>query len=44
MQKLFDQGSHVAALELQQRMIAPNRAVTATYGVAGLKAAMVMVC
>lgn len=44
MHKLFEQGSHAAALELQQRMIAPNRAVTATYGVPGLKAAMAMVC
>jgi len=37
------QGKHLAAKELQLRLIAPNTAVTARFGVAGLKAAMAMV-
>lgn len=39
---LFFSSYVVASLALQQKMIAPNRAVTATYGVSGLKAAMLM--
>jgi len=42
-QRLFEEGRFKESLALQQRMIAPNRAVTATYGVSGLKAAMKMV-
>jgi 4-hydroxy-2-oxoglutarate aldolase len=36
-------GDLVQARELQHRMMAPNRAVTAQFGVPGLKAAMEMV-
>jgi 4-hydroxy-2-oxoglutarate aldolase len=39
---LFRQGRHAEARELQLRMIAPNNAVTARFGVPGLKAAMEM--
>jgi len=42
-QRLFEAGNFKESLSLQQRMIAPNRAVTATYGVSGLKAAMQLV-
>lgn len=41
-QKLIENGKLNEALELQQRMIPVNKAVTAKYGVAGLKAAMDM--
>lgn len=37
---LYEQGKHDEALELQQKLIAPNTAVTRKYGVAGLKQAM----
>ncbi len=40
---LFQHGKHEDAKELQLRMIAPNTAVTAQFGVPGLKAAMEMV-
>ncbi len=40
---LFRHGKHEDARELQLRMIAPNTAVTARFGVPGLKAAMEMV-
>ncbi len=40
---LYRHGKHEEARQLQLRMIAPNSAVTARYGVAGLKAAMEMV-
>lgn len=39
---LFDGGEIQKSLELQQRMLPVNKAVTATYGVPGLKAAMDM--
>jgi 4-hydroxy-2-oxoglutarate aldolase len=39
----FHQGRHTEAKELQLRLIAANAAVTARFGVAGLKAAMDMV-
>jgi 4-hydroxy-2-oxoglutarate aldolase len=39
----FHQGRHAEAKELQLRLIAANDAVTARFGVAGLKAAMEMV-
>jgi 4-hydroxy-2-oxoglutarate aldolase len=39
----FRQGRHADAKELQLRLIAPNDAVTARFGVAGLKAAMELV-
>lgn len=39
----FTHGKHEDAKELQLRMIAPNTAVTARFGVPGLKAAMEMV-
>ncbi len=35
--RLFERGEHQKASELQTRMLAVNRAVTETYGVAGLK-------
>jgi 4-hydroxy-2-oxoglutarate aldolase len=38
----FNQGKHEDARELQLRMIAPNSAVTARFGVPGLKAALDM--
>lgn len=41
-QSLFDQGKHAQARDLQLRMIVPNGAVTARFGVPGLKAAMDM--
>jgi len=40
---LFHQGRHAEAKELQLRLISPNDAVTARFGVAGLKAAMEMI-
>ena len=39
-QRLFSENKNAEALELQNKMIPVNRAVTARYGVAGLKAAM----
>jgi 4-hydroxy-2-oxoglutarate aldolase len=39
-QKFVEEGNHKEALELQRRMLPVNKAVTAKYGVAGLKAAM----
>jgi len=39
---LFQHGKHEDAKDLQLRMIAPNTAVTAQFGVPGLKAAMEM--
>jgi len=39
---LFTHGKHEDARELQQRMIPPNTAVTARFGVPGLKAALDM--
>lgn len=39
---LFKHGKHEDARELQQRMIPPNTAVTARFGVPGLKAALDM--
>lgn len=41
-QKLVEKGNLNEALEIQQRMIPVNKAVTSKYGVAGLKAAMDM--
>lgn len=41
-QKLVEDGKHTGALELQKRMLPVNKAITAKYGVAGLKAAMDM--
>ncbi len=41
--RLFEQGDHASALALQQRMLAPNAAVTTRFGIAGLKAAMDMI-
>ncbi len=41
-QRLIENGKLNEALQLQQRMIPVNKAVTAKYGVAGLKAAMDM--
>jgi 4-hydroxy-2-oxoglutarate aldolase len=38
--KLISEGNHKEAIELQNRMIPLNRAVTTKFGVAGLKAAM----
>ena len=38
--QLFQQGRHAEAKDLQLRVIAANGAVTARFGVAGLKAAM----
>ena len=38
----FQQGKHEEARALQQRMIPPNAAVTASFGVPGLKAALDM--
>jgi 4-hydroxy-2-oxoglutarate aldolase len=40
---LFKQGKHEETKQLQLKMIAPNSAVTAGFGVPGLKAAMEMV-
>ncbi|MFA7228331.1 MAG: dihydrodipicolinate synthase family protein [Melioribacteraceae bacterium] len=41
-QKLAESGKHKEALDLQKRMLPVNKAITARYGVAGLKAAMDM--
>lgn len=41
-QKLVEEGNHTEALKLQQRMLPVNKAITAKYGVAGLKAALDM--
>lgn len=41
-QKYVEEGKHTEALELQKRMLPVNKAITAKYGVAGLKAAMDM--
>ena len=41
-QKLVEEGNHSEALKLQQRMLPVNKAITAKYGVAGLKAALDM--
>jgi 4-hydroxy-2-oxoglutarate aldolase len=41
-QKFVEEGKHKEALELQKRMLPVNKAITAKYGVAGLKAAMDM--
>lgn len=38
--RLFHAGEHEAARALQARMLAPNAAVTSTYGIPGLKVAM----
>ncbi len=38
--KLVEEGKHPEALELQKRMLPVNKAITAKFGVAGLKAAM----
>jgi 4-hydroxy-2-oxoglutarate aldolase len=42
LEELFRRGKAEEARKLQLRLIAPNNAVTAKYGVAGLKAAMDM--
>ncbi len=39
-QKYFEEENYSAAQQLQMRMLAPNKAITAKYGVPGLKAAM----
>ncbi len=39
-QKYIEEGKHAEALEIQRKMLPVNKAVTAKYGVAGLKAAM----
>ena len=41
-QKFVEDGKHNDALELQKRMLPVNKAITAKYGIAGLKAAMDM--
>ncbi|RJQ64083.1 MAG: dihydrodipicolinate synthase family protein [Stygiobacter sp.] len=41
-QKLVEEGNHSDALKLQQKMLPVNKAITAKYGVAGLKAALDM--
>jgi 4-hydroxy-2-oxoglutarate aldolase len=41
-QKYTEEGKHNEALELQKKMLPVNKAITAKYGVAGLKAAMDM--
>ncbi len=41
-QKFVEDGKHTEALELQKKMLPVNKAITAKYGVAGLKAAMDM--
>lgn len=41
-QNFVDAGKHNEALELQKRMLPVNKAITAKYGVSGLKAAMDM--
>jgi len=42
LQKFVEDGKHTEALELQKKMLPVNKAITAKYGVAGLKAAMDM--
>jgi len=41
-QKYFEEGNYKKSLEIQMKMLAVNKAVTATFGVPGLKAAMDM--
>ena len=41
-QKFVEERKHTEALELQKKMLPVNKAITAKYGVAGLKAAMDM--
>ena len=41
-QKLVEEGNHSDAVKLQQKMLPVNKAITAKYGVAGLKAALDM--
>jgi len=41
-QEFVQEGKHTEALELQKKMLPVNKAITAKYGVAGLKAAMDM--
>ena len=41
-QELVEAGNHSKAIELQKKMLPVNKAITAKYGVAGLKAAMDM--
>ena len=41
-QKLVEEGNHSDALKLQKKMLPVNKAITAKYGVAGLKAALDM--
>jgi 4-hydroxy-2-oxoglutarate aldolase len=41
-QKLVEEGNHPKALKLQQKLLPVNKAITARYGVAGLKAALDM--
>lgn len=41
-QKFVEEGNHSEALKLQQKMLPVNKAITAKYGVAGLKAALDM--
>ncbi len=41
-QNLVEDGKHGEALEIQRRLLPVNKAITAKYGVAGLKAAMDM--
>ncbi|XP_029657800.1 4-hydroxy-2-oxoglutarate aldolase, mitochondrial [Octopus sinensis] len=40
LQSLFEKGLHSSAIDLQLRLVAPNQAVTAKYGIPGLKVAM----
>ncbi len=42
LQKFVEERKHTEALELQKKMLPVNKAITAKYGVAGLKAAMDM--
>ncbi len=42
LQKFVEEGKHNEAIELQKKMLPVNKAITAKYGVAGLKAAMDM--
>jgi 4-hydroxy-2-oxoglutarate aldolase len=39
-QQLFEEGNHRESLQLQKRLLPVNKAITARYGVPGLKAAM----
>jgi 4-hydroxy-2-oxoglutarate aldolase len=41
-QRLVEEGNHAEALKTQQKMLPVNKAITAKYGVAGLKAALDM--